>query len=109
MTLSPDRLLEISKNIQETRFRQRKSAEEVAEIIGVTTSYYCQIESGNKAPSLETLINISNALQVSIETLIYGEPNSAHNNILHMIRSLSDENVGKLEAILRAIIENAIE
>ena len=49
MTLSPDRLLVISKNIQVARLDQRKSAEEVAMEIGITVSHYWQIEEGYKA------------------------------------------------------------
>ena len=107
MTLSPDRLMEISKNIQEIRLKQRKTAEEMAEKIGITTAYYCQIEAGCKAPSLETLINISEVLQVSIETLVRGEQSAARDNILHMLRDLSEEEAARLEIILRAIIDNA--
>lgn len=107
MTLSPTRLMEISKNVQETRLKQRKTTEDMAERIGITASYYCQIEAGSKSPSLETLINIADALQVSIETLIYGELSSSRSNILHMIRNLSEEDIEKLEAILRVIIDTA--
>ena len=81
MTLSPTRLMEISKNIQEARLKQRKS--------------------------LETLINIADALHVSVETLIYGEPSSSRSNILHMICRLNEEEVEKLEAIIRVIIDTA--
>ena len=107
MTLSQDRLLEISKNVQEIRLKQRKTAEEMAEQVGITTAFYCQIESGCKSPSLETLINISEVLQVSIETLIRGEHSASRDNILHMLSDLSDEEAARLEIILRAIIENA--
>ena len=89
MTLSPDRLLVISKNIQVARLDQRKSAEEVAMEIGITVSHYWQIEEGYKAPSLETLINIADALQVSLDVLVYGFPEDRCKNIIHMIRHLS--------------------
>ena len=46
MTLSPTRLMEISKNIQEARLKQRKTTEDMAECIGISASYYCQIEAG---------------------------------------------------------------
>ena len=107
MTLSPTRLMEISKNIQEARLKQRKTTEDMAECIGISASYYCQIEAGSKSPSLETLINIADALHVSVETLIYGEPSSSQSNILHMICKLNEEEVEKLEEIIRVIIDTA--
>ena len=106
MTLSPERLMKISKSIQEIRLKQRKTAEEMAEKIGVTTAYYCQIEAGSKSPSLETLINIADALQISIESLIRGEQSPARDNILHMISNLSEDEAERIEIILRAIIDN---
>ena len=107
MTLSPERLMEISKNIQEIRLKQRKTTEEMAEKIGISTAYYSQIETGSKAPSQETLINISEALQLSIESLIMGEQSTARDNVLHMISKLDEDEAARLEVILRAIIENA--
>lgn len=99
--------MEISKNIQETRLKQRRTTEDMAERIGITASYYCQIEAGSKSPSLETLINIADSLQVSVETLIYGELSASRSNIVHMICNLNDEEVEKLEAIIRVIIDTA--
>ena len=36
MTLSPTRLMEISKNIQEARLKQRKTTEDMADCIGIS-------------------------------------------------------------------------
>jgi len=38
-------------------------------------SHYSQIEAGKRIPSLEVFINISEALKVSPDNLIYGEKN----------------------------------
>jgi len=100
--------MEISRNIQSARLKQRRTAEDIAEKIGVTVSYYCQIEAGSKSPSLETLINIADALHVSVESLIYGAPSSARDNILHMIGQLSDEDAEKVEHVLRTVIETLL-
>ena len=43
MTLSQDRLMEISKNVQEIRLKQRKTAEEMAENVVVKSAFYAQI------------------------------------------------------------------
>ena len=77
MKLSPERLRAISHNIKQTRLERGLTQEKVAELAGITAVYYCQIELGNKSPSLETIINIADAMQVSIDTLVQGASRQA--------------------------------
>lgn len=67
MTLSRERLRAISQNIRNARKERGLTQEEIAEKVGVSTEYYGQVESGNKAPSLETLLNIAESMNVSID------------------------------------------
>ena len=46
------------------------SQEEVGNAVHTTAIYISYIESGSRAPSLETLINIANALDVSADDLL---------------------------------------
>ena len=60
----------IGRRIKHYRTEKRLSQEELANTIHTTAVYISYIESGSRAPSLETLINISNALDVSADDLL---------------------------------------
>ena len=72
MKISPERLEILSHNIKKARIERSLTQERVAELVGISPVYYCQIELGNKSPSLETLINISEVMHISIDSLVYG-------------------------------------
>ena len=46
--------------------------EELAEKIGVSTVFVSQLESGSRAPGLETLVKLSQTLHVSLDLLVLG-------------------------------------
>ena len=52
MKLSPERLKSISRNIRQARESMGYTQEKLAELAGISTAYYCQIELGNKSPSM---------------------------------------------------------
>lgn len=110
MTLSKDRLRVISQNIRTARKEHGLTQEEIAEKIGVTPEYYGQLESGNKAPSLETLINIAESVYVSIDLLVYGSNRDLGlGNILQLLNGKSPENLRKIEKILYTLNNEFIE
>lgn len=61
----------IGKRIRETRKQRGLSAEELAEIADLSTVYISYIENAKRKPSLESLIKISNALEITIDELNY--------------------------------------
>ena len=66
----------IGKRIRETRKQRGLSAEELAEIADLSTVYISYIENAKRKPSLESLIKISNALEITIDELhkyVYGK------------------------------------
>jgi len=62
--------INMGKRIRARRNVLRLSQERLAEIASVTTSYIGQIERAERIPSLETLVNISNALRISVDSLL---------------------------------------
>ena len=62
----------IGKRIRETRKQRGLSAEELAEIADLSSVYISYIENAKRKPSLESLIKISNALEITIDELLYG-------------------------------------
>lgn len=70
-------LAEIGSRIKAERKRQGISQERLAEMISVSPHYIYEIERGIKAMSLETLINITRALKMSADYLIFGSMQNA--------------------------------
>lgn len=103
MTLSKERLRVISQNIRNARIERGLTQEEIAESVGVSTEYYGQIESGNKAPSLETLLNIAECMNVSIDFLVYGSENKGLNNIIRVLSQKEQVALSKIEKLLYLI------
>ena len=70
----------IGRKIREVRNTKRLTQLDLAEEVGVNTSHISNIENNRVKISLTLLVNISNALDVSVDFLLsdeYKEPNSA--------------------------------
>jgi len=64
--------IEIGKRIRRQRILQEMTQEQLAEKADISTSFIGHIERGEKKCSLETIIRISEALNLSIDFIIYG-------------------------------------
>ena len=62
----------IGKRIKEVRKAQGISQEKLAELADLSTQYMGQIETAARKASLTSLVKISNALNVSLDELLYG-------------------------------------
>jgi len=60
----------VGKRIREERRKQNLTQEQLADKVNVTYSYIGQVERGQKGISLETLVNISNCLGVTVDFLL---------------------------------------
>lgn len=60
----------IGKNISEFRHLRKLRQEDLAEITGLSTNYIGAVERGEKIPSLETFIDILNALSASADMVL---------------------------------------
>ena len=60
----------LGKRIREERRKRNLTQEQLAEMVHVTYSYIGQVERGQKGISLETLINVSNCLGVTVDFLL---------------------------------------
>ena len=64
------RLDTIGQNIRKYRLAKKMRQEDLAEKADLTAYYIGMIERGEKVPSLETLIAILNALQISADMVL---------------------------------------
>ena len=60
----------IGKHISEFRHLRKLRQEDLAEITGLSTNYIGAVERGEKIPSLETFIDILNALSISADMVL---------------------------------------
>lgn len=60
----------IGIRIKEARESKRLTQEQLAEIVGLSSTHISVIERGVKAPKLETFIEIANALNVTADSLL---------------------------------------
>jgi len=60
----------LGKRIREERRKQNLTQEQLADKVSVTYSYIGQVERGERGISLETLINVSNCLGVTVDFLL---------------------------------------
>ncbi len=64
----------MGKRIKIARIRADMTQEMLADVAGIVPVYVSRIESGHGNPSLEIVVNIANALYVSVDELLYDEP-----------------------------------
>ena len=69
----------IGKRIRLLRKQQQLSQMTLAEMVDKSPTYISLVENGQKGPSLETLIDVANALKVTMDVLLaeYLEQNTA--------------------------------
>ena len=58
-----------AENLKEIRTKRNITQEQLAEAVGVGTSHISHIETGKGTPSIETIIQIINALDCSADEL----------------------------------------
>ena len=66
----------IGKRIRETRTQMKLSQASLAEMSGLSTRYISHIETARKKASLSSLVNIANAIGISVDEILYGNQTS---------------------------------
>lgn len=61
----------ISNNLRLQRAKQRISQDKLSELTGINQQQISYIENGKACPKLETVIKIAEALNISVNELIY--------------------------------------
>ena len=73
---------EIGTRIRLARRDAGLTQEKLAEKIGVSTVFVSQLESGSRAPGLETLVKLSQTLHVSLDLLVLARPAETRKRVL---------------------------
>lgn len=98
--------MDVGTNIKNLRNHKGLSRREVAEISGVSAIYLAEIEYGKKTPTIETLLKLSNAFNVTVSELIGEiEPSLSPElkELLDNAKELSPEQLSKLTEFIKTI------
>lgn len=83
-------ITELGIRIKQCRKSRQLTQEKLAELVDVSPHYIYEIEKGMKCMSLSTLIDISSALDISTDYLLFGETNSSHQSRNDQLKVIMD-------------------
>ncbi len=102
----------IGKNIRKYRTLKKLNQDKLAEMVDLSVNYLGQIERGEKSASLETLINIANALEVSSDMLLCDLVKASYavkDSLLHeKLEKLSDKDRARIYDIIDTEIKHSV-
>lgn len=95
----------IGKNLRKYRKSQGMTREEVAEKVGISLTFYANLESGNRIMSVPTLRRIADVLCVSTDALLYDEEKSSQvKNIDLLLKEQPQKTVTLAEKVVRILV-----
>lgn len=84
---------EIGKRIKAKRLEKHLTQEKLSELIDVSPSYVSEIERGGSICSLHTLAKINDALDSSLDYLVFGITNeNAKNTFSEVLKNIPEKN-----------------
>lgn len=97
----------LGKHIREQRKEKNYTLEQLAEKLDVSTTFIGQIERAKGIPSLETLVKIANVLEISTDSLLFGDLNtkSGNNYFVKKVIELTEDYTPKEKELLPKNIE----
>lgn len=99
-------MLQIGENVRANRVRAGLTQAQLAEAANVGVPFVANIECGQKMMSIPTLIAVSDALNVSCDSLLRPiEQADGTANILLLLNELSPQYLQKVERIVRTMLE----
>lgn len=96
----------LGKKIREQRHKKKYTLETLAEKADVSTTFIGQIERAQGIPSLDTVVKIANALEVSLDSLLFESLNTQSGNayFLQQVEQLTKTfTPGEKELLLKYI------
>jgi len=97
----------VGSNLRMYREERKLTQEELSEKAGISTSFYANIECGNKSMSLMVFKQLAESLGVSADSLLYDrlQPNTRICNIEKILSRQSDPFVCLVEKLLQVCVE----
>ena len=97
----------MGRNIARIRNKNHLTQEQLAERINISTVFVSQIETAVRKPSLETIYNISLALNTTVDTLIGNDSLQVkYDEIAKLLQDKNSAEISFVTGILREICSN---
>ena len=97
--------IEIGERIRSERENFEMTREKLSEFLNISPYFLGQIERGERKMSVNTLINLSECLHISLDYLFWGQENTNNGNILPSLLSrCSEKEINLIEAIIKLIL-----
>lgn len=104
--METDILSVIGENTRMYRERAGMTQASLAEQVGVGTAFISRVERGQKRMRLETLMAVADALNVSVDLLLYQKNTSAQiRTLASMLEGCSPEFVDGIIMLVRVCLE----
>lgn len=80
--------------------------EKFSELLQLSPYYVGQIERGERKMSIDTLINVSECLHISLDFLVYGSPDmfDEDSSLKSLINKCSDKESKVIEDVIKVIL-----
>jgi len=97
---------EIGNRIRLEREKFDMTREKLAELLNLSPYFLGQIERGERKMSINTLINISECLHISIDYLFFEQvKTNTNNNVLHsLINKCSEKEINVIEGLIKLLL-----
>lgn len=97
---------QIGIRIKKERNRMKITQAQFAELLNLSVQYISDVERGIKHASLETMANIADQLNVSVDKLLYGisESDSLTRNTLSDLSSYEQKIIYEVVSALKSIL-----
>jgi hypothetical protein len=101
----------VGSNIRKYRLMKKMRQEDLAEKAGLSTNYVGALERGEKVPSLETLIDILNALDISADMVlcdvIHKGYEVKHSLLAEKLDKLTQEDRARIYDVIDTLIRHS--
>lgn len=104
--------MNIARRLTELREEQGFSMRKLAERSGVSQSFISSIESGQKQPTLDSLVKLADGLGITLIELLGGEPGAKSlppnlQNLLANARQLTPSQLEALNQFVRSMLRRS--
>lgn len=99
----------LGERIRKARKEKNLTQEQLAEACDLSTAHIGHIERGTRALSIESLITISEALNISTDYLLLDVSNSTDrklSSILNAIDNVNNDKYNRLYSVIKILAEN---
>ena len=93
-------------NLQRCRNKANLTQEQVAEQVGISTSFYANLERGSRSMSIPVLLALAEVLHVSADSILYEESDIIHiRSICNLLSNKPESFIIATEGVVCALVE----